>query len=270
MNRRLLSNTSMNLLKGLSECVILLNQKPHLMKRILLTLLLASLGLAHYAQTQAGSILVAANMSYDGSNDDRIDTAGTVTRNTLDNEFNLNVRGGYFIADNFAVGLLVGFGSSKNSTEDIFVSPAKNLTVNKGSMIHFGAFARMYKMLGESKFGVFGDVSVTYGVGNDAVENTNVNGSGTTVITKTTGKTNVLTVGLAPGVSYFFSNKFALEATIGSIGMQMTGHSDYDNAGRLDGETKETNTYVNLVPLNLGSITVGLTWFFGGGDSAAK
>ncbi len=85
------------------------------MKKTLLTLCAVALGAGAFAQTEKGHIVLggSSNLGFtSGKQDNDADDATT--------NFGLNVAGGYFIMDNLAVGLLIGFESEK--TGDVSAS----------------------------------------------------------------------------------------------------------------------------------------------------
>ena len=84
--------------------MILRANKPILaMKKIVLTLFAACLVFAASAQIAQGTILVGASSSLGFSSFNK--DAGGFT------QFNLDVRGGYFVIDNLAFGLNLGFST---------------------------------------------------------------------------------------------------------------------------------------------------------------
>lgn len=91
------------------------------MKKVLLTFFAAALALSASAQIEKGTILVGASSA--GGFESYDEDAGDFS------QFGLGVKGGYFLADNFVLGLNLGFG--KNSEVD-------------DSEFGFGPFARYY------------------------------------------------------------------------------------------------------------------------------
>lgn len=103
------------------------------MKKLVFALGMIACFFTAQAQTEQGGWLVGANsnLSFTSTSADGID----------DNQsnFNLSVQGGYFLADNLAAGLRLGFFSSK-------------LGDNKSTSTSIGPFARYY-VNGEFFFG---------------------------------------------------------------------------------------------------------------------
>lgn len=115
------------------------------------------------------------------------------------NTFNIAPRFAYFATSNVAVGAKIGYTSSKTENGSVTTSDANAFTV--------GVFGRYYATPA-SKFSFFGELGVDYTSETDkaiapATEDV---------------KTNTFGIALRPGISYFVSSNFALEATIGSLG----------------------------------------------------
>lgn len=143
------------------------------------------------------------------------------------NTFNISPRVGYFVSENIAAGARINFSSEK-----------RELGTNEEtlSITTLGAFGRYY-FSPTSKFSLFGELGVDYVASKFEEEG------------EPDAKLNGFGLGLAPGVSYFISNNFALEATWGILGYR-TVKPDVDNA-------ESTNNFdfgVNLDNINLGLV----------------
>lgn len=160
-------------------------------------------------------------------------TVGFSSQTTGDfktNTFTIAPSVGLFVTDNIAIGARVGYMNSK--VESPLVSDVTT------SALMVGAFGRYYATP-SSDFSFFGELAANYA--SAKVEN----GSGT-------GKANGFNIALAPGVSYFISNNFALEASIGVLSYD-TVKPDYNGA-------ESTDTF-NL-NLNLDNVNLGLVYKF--------
>ncbi|RZJ73646.1 outer membrane beta-barrel protein [Flavobacterium sp.] len=112
------------------------------------------------------------------------------------NEFTIAPTAGYFVSNNIAVGLNVGYVSTKEENPvdgdvdtDLFV---------------IGAFGRYYATPAND-FSFFGQLGFNYGTGKTKPE-----GGGDF-------KVDGFEVALRPGVSYFLSKNVAIEASIGAL-----------------------------------------------------
>jgi len=141
--------------------------------------------------------------------------------------FEITPRVGFFVSDNIAVGARIGYTSSKEEVP--FTGEQKTNTINAG------AFGRYY-FTPSSKFSVFGELGFEYASSKQeqGVAELKINGFG---------------VNVGPGVSYFLSDHFSLEAFWGAIGYA-TATPDFDGAESTDAVTFG----VNLDDINLGLV----------------
>ena len=135
---------------------------------------------------------------------------------------------GYFVADNIAVGLQLGYGFAK----------AESGSVDTGDVNAFraGAFARYYSKPA-SQFSLFGELSFDYVTSEDKLADYKENGFDVTI---------------APGLSYFVSDRFALEATVGLLSYS-SSKPDVDGA-------EATNSF--STGLDFSNINFGLVYKF--------
>ncbi|MDK2770774.1 MAG: porin family protein [Flavobacterium sp.] len=118
----------------------------------------------------------------------------------VQNTFVIAPKAGYFVSDNIAVGLQVGYTTTKYDTPDA--------TDNTFSV---GAFGRYY-FTPASKFSLFGDLGFTY----DNYDRESLAGFGYN------GKGDGFTVAIKPGINYFLSNHFSLEASVAALSYETT------------------------------------------------
>jgi hypothetical protein len=135
---------------------------------------------------------------------------------------------GYFVTENIALGARIGYSSDKKEVANVDVTDSETLG--------FGVFGRYY-VTPASKFSLFAELGVDY----NSIENK-----------LTDAKSKEIAVGVAPGVSYFLSNHFALEASFGLL-----GYSSNDNGG--NGADK-TNSFD--LGLDLRDVSVGIVYKF--------
>lgn len=161
--------------------------------------------------------------------------SSTKTGDIKSNSFNVNPAVGFFVTDNIAIGGIIGYTST---TQDQFFADFGGYEEVKTTAFNVGAFARYYATPA-SDFSFFGQLEADYVTSKS--ELTDFDGSDI--------KSNGFAVELAPGVSYFISSNFALEAQMGSLSY-MTIKPDYDGA-------ESTNTFdlnVNLTDIKLGLV----------------
>jgi len=143
--------------------------------------------------------------------------------------FEFTPRIGFFVSDNIAVGARLGYTTAKQ--EAPFTTEVKTNTFNAG------AFGRYY-FTPSNKFSVFGEFGVEY-----------ASSKRDPGIINNEDKVTGFGVNVGPGVSYFLSDHFALEAFWGAIGYA-SAKPDFDGA-------ESTNAFtfgVDLSDINLGLV----------------
>ena len=130
--------------------------------------------------------------------------SSTSTGDVKENTFTIAPRFSYFVSDNIAVGAKIGFTSTKedDGSADDF----------KTTDLSFGAFARYY-CSPATKFSLFAEL------GADFTSYKWEQGSAD-------GDSAGFGLGIAPGVSYFLSDAFVIEASWGLL-----GYNTNDNGG---------------------------------------
>jgi len=127
-----------------------------------------------------------------------------------ENSFEIAPRFSYFVSDNIAVGAKIGFMSEKGDN----AAGVENLDAQTLSL---GAFGRYY-MTPASKFSVFAELGFDYNSTDDKLGDVKMDG---------------FDVAVAPGVSYFVSDAFAIEASWGVLGYE-TEKGDWTGAESTD------------------------------------
>jgi outer membrane protein W len=143
--------------------------------------------------------------------------------------FEIEPKVGYFVSDKIAVGAKLGYASdkSKNATADL----------SDDSTMSVGLFGRYYTTPA-SQFSLFGQLGFDYiSVKDNMSGGMTVNGWG---------------VAFAPGVNYFVSDNWAIEATIGNLGY---GSAKADVTG-----AKEVSAFD--LSLDLRAISFGVNYKF--------
>jgi|JI9StandDraft_1071089.scaffolds.fasta_scaffold179892_2 hypothetical protein len=156
-------------------------------------LLLIFLALGASAQTEKGSMITGTNVGISYTSQDSL--------HSFDMNFNPNF--GYFVANNFMMGMSVGIGI----TSDNKAKKLKNrLFINTS----FAPFVRYYFLKEKwrpflyARFGYFGTTLISNG---------------------NTSSSDGLTGEGGVGINYFFNKNAAFEATLGYRGTRTTGQS---------------------------------------------
>ena len=221
-------------------------QKSKNMKRLLFSVAaLLALSVAHaQEETLAGSGFKTCDIMITGS-------AGfgtTKTGEAKTSTFNFTPRVGYFVNNNIAIGVAFGYSSQKDERGGYYYDPLVDdyfAYEQKRTSIDVGAFGRYY-FTPSSKFSIFGQLGASYQF--SKFEYAADYGGET--------KTNGFVVAVAPGINYFISSHFALEATFGILSYT-TSKPDYDAMF-----ADETSTNSFEFGLNLSNINLGLVYKF--------
>ncbi len=167
------------------------------------------------------------------------------------NGFNLNLRPqmGWFVRDHVAVGvgLNVGLGWMKYETSVFTASPGQNPYTSQNSLsLGIRPFVRNYAMLGP-KAGVFLESSLNLGFSRQNVESKDYVG----VTAELNSHSFFVQAGIRPGVTYFLGRRFAVEATTGFVGFNLS-NSRYP-----------TNTSQGVRELKANTFSFSPTWAVG-------
>lgn len=175
------------------------------MKKLFCVLLSLGISLAYVnAQTTAGSIMLGGGITFESTSVSGADTN--------ESEFTFSPSAGYFLMDNFAVGLNLTIGSIKEEAGGLD---------EKTSIFGIGPFARYYIFTNNEKFAFYGQASFSIGsrkydpgVGNDI-------------------KSGSFDFRVSPGFSYFFNEHWALDLGFRGIGITTEDpNKDVDNNER--------------------------------------
>ena len=141
--------------------------------------------------------------------------------------FNIAPRVGFFVADNIAIGGRLGYTSTKSEVDDVETGDTNEFSV--------GVFGRYY-FTPSSRFSTFGEAMIDYATSkNELVDDSTVNSFG---------------IAIAPGVSYFLSDSWAIEATWAALSFRNSKNADIDDAEA----TSEFGLNANLESISLGLI----------------
>ncbi len=167
---------------------------------------------------------------------------------------------GYFITNNFAVGILNQYYSNTNTNKE--VDTLIQYTVKEKMRSYTtGVYARYNHMINKRKFGFFLQLETDYTWqkynANILKENSNE------ILTRSsTG----YSVSLTPGLVYFINHKFSVETSLGNVGFNSFKGNDFDE---LDMKQNQINFYLTT-RLSLSSINFGFTYYFGGNKPLEK
>ncbi|TNE31506.1 MAG: porin family protein [Bacteroidetes bacterium] len=212
------------------------------MKKALLTAGLALFGLSASAQWNEGSIMATGNLGF--STGGTTDEAGNNSTEVFSNSgFNIGITGGYFIQDNLAVGVGLGFINNSMTIEQTETDITSNT-------LTYGVFGRYYVPYND-KFSMYGQLSIGLASGTET-EKDNIND-----IT-TEANVSAFNAGLGIGLTYFVNDMFFLDASYGFLGYNSS--STTQDPG---GNNETTRTVSNFgLDLDLSSIAFGVGVLF--------
>ncbi len=196
------------------------------MKKLLVAAGIAAFGLAT-AQTEGfkGTSFISGQVGYSS-------TENNATSIKSD-DFSILPTVGHFVSPTIAVGAGLGYQSSVVKSD---ILDAKN--TNSAFVIM--PFARKYWSLGDKLF-IFGQIDVPMAFGKVKDEVAGVS---------TSTNYNSFGVNVRPGLDYFLSDSWSMEATIGQFG--------YNTAKPEGGKSTDNYNF----GLNLNSITFGVKYLF--------
>ena len=176
-----------------------------------------------------GDIFVTGSVGFSNSKVENLST----------DSFTFSPKAGYFINDNIALGITVGYSKAENLFNNYDITE----TV---TTMQTGAFGRYYFMPA-NRFSVFTQLSLNY-----IVED--IDYSGLNILSTYTSRG--FNVAFAPGINYFISNRFALEANFGII--EYTSLKT-ENPGIMSDDISSNSFSLGL---NMTNINIGLLYKF--------
>lgn len=210
------------------------------MKKLLLLAAVSVIGLTASAQTEKGKIVLGGGVFYSHTKDDPAYSSV--------NAFRISPNAGYFVADNLAVGLGVGYFNAKY-VQDINVgSDAGYKYIQKERHISIAPFVRYYKSVND-QFKFFGNLAVPFDFGKNKYSPTNNVGNFSTV------KNHSVGIAFSPGFAYFPTPKLGIEFSV--VGLT------YDDVSVKYGNTENTDYHGKRfnVGANLASPTIGIQFY---------
>ncbi|KQM53711.1 outer membrane beta-barrel protein [Chryseobacterium sp. Leaf201] len=221
------------------------------MKKVLLAGAVALFGLSN-AQIAKGTVYLSGQVNYSSVDSRENNDAKT-------EDLRIIPTAGFFVGNNVAVGLGVGYKqSTEKATVTQFSGPYTFRTVGKYTedAVVVAPFVRKYWTIADKLY-VFGQLEVPMEFGNYKTEaagtlTDNVNNSVETQSISTKTKYTSVGVNIKPGLDYFLNKNWSIEATFGEFGF---------NTYKLDAEGAENRNDYRF-GLNLSSVTFGVKYVF--------
>ncbi|UKB81842.1 outer membrane beta-barrel protein [Chryseobacterium sp. MEBOG06] len=217
------------------------------MKKIVLACAVALFGFSN-AQIVKGTTYLSGQVEYSHSENNQF------TQKRKDDVVKILPTAGYFVNTNLAIGLGAGYKSTVTKY-DLGNAAISNLLEIKDTENAFvvAPFIRKYWTLSHKLY-IFGQLQIPLEFGQEKVDaNSNIE-MGDPELASFEGKNNYTHIGIniKPGVDYFLSKKWSIEATFGEFGYN-TNKRDLDGA-------KRQNNY--KFDVNLASVTFGVKYVF--------
>lgn len=175
---------------------------------------LCAIGFSASAQTEKGKSFINGSIGYTSDKASQA-SAGTpnVATDQKSKSFNIMPQFGYFVADNFAIGLGIGYVQNKTTLNGINTVSSYvyySTQTAKQHIFSIQPFARKYVNVAD-KFKFFGQLSAGIGFGKG--ENNSVYYSNPTLVatSEDSYKLTSYNASLSPGFAFFPSKKWAIE-----------------------------------------------------------
>ncbi len=202
------------------------------------------LSIAAHSQISKGSMYLGVGLNFSSTSSEQPAAFGNGLKSSR-SDLTVGPTAGYFIKDNVALGLTIGY--SYSSTKNVY-SNYSSLTT--GNTVSFSPYTRYYFNLGK-KTAIFTQFSAGYAYGG-----TSTRDHGSLI---GNSNTSIISASILPGLSYFLSNKCALEATIGSMGYSFS-QSNYTPTVSPDNVQKTTSSSFSS-SISTSTIHLGFKYF---------
>ena len=225
------------------------------MKKLILLALLASSTAAVQAQSiAAGTISLGGSIGYNqntAKSEFKSSNGDVFTFETTVSQFQFSPSAGYFLADNLALGLNLGYTAAR--TKQTFAGPRTTSPnpLDASTTLRVGPYVQYYKMLSE-QFGVLGTLGAGYQ--SSFMPFYGNSNSNTVVESKAKG----FYASLTPGVIFFPVPKFGISASIGGLDYDRVGVERSDDA---NGRTQSVSAFG--AGFGLSQLLFGGTLFLG-------
>ncbi|MCB2380196.1 outer membrane beta-barrel protein [Hymenobacter sp. BT635] len=234
------------------------------MKKIFLLALLAAGTEAVHAQSiAAGTISLGGTIGYSKSTDKTSSSfqGQNYSYETKSSEFRFSPSVGYFLNDNLALGLSLGYSSERRPYTTSSPSPnnPSREELDPTRTIQVGPYVQYYKMLSE-QFGVVG----TLGGGYQSLKRYDyINNGPMGGIQISEQKASGFYAGLTPGIIFFPVPKLGISASIGGLGYDRLNYDYPTNTGGSAPSDFEASSSVFGANFGLDQLQFGGTFYLG-------
>lgn len=165
-------------------------------------------------------VFLEGNLEYNSLNDKNTEEKSS--------QFNFNPKAGYFISEDFAIGLQLGLGSSK-VTNDITDSEVTN------SRFNAGVFGRYYFLDLGKRFKTFTELGLNYNTTKNKINDVDDD-----------IKTNGFGAGVGLGINYFVKDNIAITFGLSDVLSYRTNKVDAEGAESVSQFNANVNVFNNF------------------------
>lgn len=221
------------------------------MKNILFSLCFLLSGQLVFAQVGTGSF--AGGQIGISTSSETIKTSSSTIDGEQNFSFSILPKVGYFFSDNVGGGLILGYGSSSSTLEAELLG-VTTTTETSTTAWQAGLFGRYAHPIGDGSFFLIGDLSfILEGVSGEATATV-----GTIETTTDTDPQSIVTVGLAPALLFFPTDKIGLEFGLGNI-IQFQNNTTTSSA---NSNNKTVVNNIEFLNLNTLGLSLGASYYF--------
>jgi len=218
------------------------------MKKVILIAMACFAIITCQSQTEKGKMFIGGLINFSDGNTSYYDTSG-LTGTSKNYHFQITPNYGYFIKDNFAIGVNLNY-LTQSTTNDNTNNSAANINYTQTKNIYgAGVFARYYKkLIGNFMFIANGSIAYNYEVDGETGISDPINEN---------NKINSFNVTITPGLVYFISPKFGLETTFGNLNYSYSSTKNNDTSSQ-----SKINTSNFGLNLDFSAFSFGVNYYF--------
>ncbi len=178
------------------------------------------------------------------------------------NNFNIKLKGGYYIGDYTMLGLNVDYTQKQFSGKVLQNSDTVTSNVISRGFSVTPTLRPSFPLLANNRLSFFTEIGLTYGL-STSLDRTIQN---VDEINRSFEKIHTFSIGISPGITFFAMENFAFEVGLNVLGYTM------EISDRTRNNTEHSRVVRNNVDfkLNLLSLDMGLSYYFIAGKNKAK
>lgn len=260
------------------------------MKKLILSLAMVAAGSTAFAQISAGTMMLGGTIGF-GSHSEAREVSGNPTaanNGTADglsrSNMGVGLNFGYFIQDNLAVGIGIGYGTSSTlqkseydkvsgANHPLGIAPTPGFTayddetvLNSSFMVSL--FANKYNEINEKWLWYYG-AGLGFAMGSSsttAIEQATPGTGDFGVVTKDGRATTAISVGANLGITYFLSNSWGMSAGLNNLlSLDYVAGKKETKVGPVTTTDTDSDLTLGLGTgsFGVGAVTFGVSYFIG-------